>query len=393
MAVSGIEFSVLEPAQCYERESDIAHDAWVYHWHQASTGWRLSVATLGEPGSGKLSLGGFRIAPADRTDLEGYDNDVEALRLAIGMEAKVSRSRQIGVAGPRARAIINDIVGGKCVLQPTADARVGQPRDAELLDFATHCLHDFEKKSGVSVTTGQDLGHGLMSDGVTSSLDYLHRRFAGSMTADTSKPTGEGNFCLLAGMMRALGIEFETAAIGFIGCGNVGQYVLRRAHESGARIYAIEARAGRRNSLAALARVEIDGVDMKMTLLKKEIDALVVNASGGTLDAETVSALCNNSRTKIVCGCENLALRDRNGKQAMRDAGIIYAPTEIGGIMGYLTAVEQYLCQSAGVKFEPQAMIDASQPLEETGFRVAGCIVDSGHKLLFDEAVDQVYAP
>ena len=37
---------------------------WVYRYVDEGNGWRLSIATCAEPGSGKLSLGGFRIAPA-----------------------------------------------------------------------------------------------------------------------------------------------------------------------------------------------------------------------------------------------------------------------------------------------------------------------------------------
>ncbi|MDX2183867.1 MAG: hypothetical protein SFW08_07785, partial [Gemmatimonadaceae bacterium] len=167
-------------------------EAWVVRTTHAATGWVLSIATLGAPESGALSLGGFRIAPRDRASAVGYDNDAEALGLAHGMEDKIRWSRLIRCGGPRVQPMMDRLVGGKCVLLPGDGARVGEPQDAALLDFAGEALNAFVRDFGVVPVTGQDLGHGTMSDGVTSSLGYLHARYEGSVTADTSKPTGEG---------------------------------------------------------------------------------------------------------------------------------------------------------------------------------------------------------
>ena len=124
-------------------------DVWVYRYTHPERGWMLSIGTHGAPGSAKLSLGGFRIAPAARVERPGYDNDAEAIGLAMGMEEKVHWSRVVHAGGPLGRARVNELVGGKCVLLPTADARIGQPRDFELLDWALGCFHDFETASGV----------------------------------------------------------------------------------------------------------------------------------------------------------------------------------------------------------------------------------------------------
>src|SRR5689334_15496229 len=202
---------------------------WIYRYSHSSEPWTLSIATLAEPDSKRLSLGGFRIAPPERTSLPGFNTDDEATDLAIGMEEKVFWSRLIRVGGPLAQHDFNRIAGGKCVLLPTPDARVGKPRDFELLTFAVACLNDCEKSAGIHITTGQDLGHGIMSDGATRSLDFLNRGFPGSVVADTSQPTAEGNFYTLRGMLRGLGIELGNATIGFIGCGNIGAHVMRRA--------------------------------------------------------------------------------------------------------------------------------------------------------------------
>src|SRR3954465_5073197 len=102
---------------------------WVYRFTHPENEWILSVATHAEPGSGKLSLGGFRIAPVERTEAPGFDPDKEAVNRAMGMEEKVHWSRVLNVGGPRARRDMKRIVGGKCVLQPSADGRVGNSRD------------------------------------------------------------------------------------------------------------------------------------------------------------------------------------------------------------------------------------------------------------------------
>src|SRR5690606_15108561 len=153
---------------------------WVYRFTDDATGWTLSVATHAEPGSGMLSLGGFRIAPLSRTSAPGFTTDREAIALAMGMEEKIHWSRVIGVGGPLALRDINRIVGDKCVIEPSADARMGQPNDAALLDFSVDCLNEIERTAGIYITTGQDLGHGVMHDGKTKSLDYMAKRFAGS---------------------------------------------------------------------------------------------------------------------------------------------------------------------------------------------------------------------
>src|SRR3954464_6343095 len=191
-------------------------NVWVYRFTHPHSGWILSIATHAEPGSGKLSLGGFRIAPRERTEAPGFDPDKEAVNLAIGMEEKVHWSRVLNVGGPRARRDMTRIVGGKCVLQPTDDSRVGQPRDFEMLDWAVECFKEMERESGAWLTTGQDLGHGTMSDGKHSSLNYLASRFHGCVTADTSLPTGEGNYNVLIGMLAGVGVQASKATVGLI---------------------------------------------------------------------------------------------------------------------------------------------------------------------------------
>ncbi|MEX2180548.1 MAG: hypothetical protein WD771_00765 [Gemmatimonadaceae bacterium] len=368
-------------------------NVWVYRFEEPTRGWVLSVATHAPPGSGKLSLGGFRIAPVERTASPGFTTDREAIALATGMEEKVHWSRVIGAGGPLAMRDINRIVGGKCVLAPSADARVGQPHDAELLDFAIAAFHEIESTAGIHLTTGQDLGHGLMHDGRTSSLAYLNARYKGSVVADTSIPTAEGNFHLLHGMMRAHGLPIERSTVGLIGCGNIGMHIIRRLreHASGVRLLACETRADRRAELEAMG-VRTWAAEAKGGFLAQPMDALVVNAAGGTLDRAAVDACVANAALRVICGSENLAMPDASDALVLRDAKKVYAPAEFGGMMGYLTAVEEYLSALEGVPFDVTTLLEASKRLETAGHETTARILAAAGRETFEEAVTALYA-
>ncbi|MDE3151728.1 MAG: hypothetical protein KGL93_05725 [Gemmatimonadota bacterium] len=363
---------------------------WVYRYQHADHGWTLSIATHAEPGSQKLSLGGFRIAPESRVRSAGFTPDHEAIGLAMGMEEKVHWSRVIKVGGPLTLRNITRICGGKCVLQPTPDARVGQPRDAQLLEWAVACFKDVEASGGFYLTTGQDLGHGVMSDGRTQSLAFLNERYKGSVVADTSKPTGEGNFQLLKGMLRALDVDLGKATVGLIGAGNIGMHIIARLREAGAAILAVEARAERRREIEAMG-VKTWGPEDKQAFLALPMHAAVVNAAGGSLDSATVSTICANPHVRVVCGSENLVMPDGADAGRLRDAGKVYAPTELGGMMGYLTAAEEYLAHLEGQPFDVHTLLDAAKRLDTAGYEATARVRKGGFKESFDDAVLGLY--
>ncbi len=386
--------TIVEPAAAAKLVPQTSADAprvWVYRYVHPFTRWRLSIATHAEPGSQKLSLGGFRIAPEERTSTPGFDSDREAIGLAIGMEEKVAWSRLLGVGGPLALRESGRIVGGKCVLHPTPEARVGKPRDAELLDFAVSCFKDVEARAGFRLITGQDLGHGVMADGRTSSLQYLNARFKGSVVADTSRPTGEGNFHVLAGMLRAFDVPLERATVGLIGCGNIGMHLVGRLRERGATLLALESSAARRAEVAALG-VEVFEPSRKEEFLGRPMDAIAVNAAGGSLDAATVARIAANDRLGVVCGSENLAMPDHEaGSEALRAARKAYAPTELGGMMGYLTAVEEYLSRAENVAFDIGTLLEASRALDGAAYEATRYARARNFAVSFEDAVRAVY--
>ena len=363
----------------------------VYRYTHGGTGWVLSIGTHGTPGSGRLSLGGFRIAPQARAEAPGYDNDAEAIGLAMGMEEKVHWSRVIRAGGPLGRPHVDRLVGGKCVLLPTPGSRVGEPHDVALLDWALACFERFERESGVRLNTGQDLGHGILSDGRTASLAYLAERFHGCVVSDTSKPTGEGNFSVLTGMLAALDVPLDRARVGLIGCGNIGEWVLRRLREHGAHVVAIDASPYKREHLQRELGADVRPPEAKAELLALPIDALVVNANGGTLDLPTCEAIAANPALAVVCGSENLTMPDPRGSEILRASGTVYAPTEFGGMMGYLTAIEEYFARHEGQPYELATMLEAAHDLEEAGRRVTRHVRDGGFTQAFEDAVADVY--
>jgi hypothetical protein len=366
-------------------------NVWIYRFYDAGHDWTLSIATHAAPDSGKLSLGGFRIAPPERTNAPGFTTDHEAVALAIGMEEKIHWSRVIGVGGPLAMRDINRIVGGKCVLAPTPDARIGQRNDVALLDFAIACFRYIEMNAGFHLTTGQDLGHGLMRDGMTQSLDYLNTRYKGSVVADTSVPTGEGNYQLLNGMLRACEIATGDATVGLVGCGNIGMHIVARLHDQGTTMLALESRADRRAELEAMG-IQTWAPESKRDFLRVPMDALVVNAAADSLDRPAVDACCANARLRVICGSENLAMPDASLALVLRDAHKIYAPTELGGMMGYLTAVEEYLSRLEGVPFDVQTLLAAASRLDLAGFEAATRIRHDGFRETFEGAVSAIFS-
>lgn len=389
---SDLQPTVLEPAQTLGIVPELAlsrnPEVWAYRYRDERHGWTLTIATHAPPGSGKLSLGGFRIAPEERTASAGFTTDREAIALAMGMEDKVYWSRLLRVGGPLVMHDIQRIVGGKCVLAPTPGSRVGEPLDRELLDFAIGCFKRIERQAGFHLTTGQDLGHGLMHDGVTQSLAYLNKRFAGSVIADTAIPTGEGNYQLLLGMLRANDIDIGSATVGLIGCGNIGMHLVRRLSESRATIIALEAKAARRAELERRG-VRVWAPDDKPDFLAQPMDALVVNAAGGSLDRATVEALVMNDRLAVICGSENLVMPDRSLAYVLRDARKVFAPTELGGMMGYLTAAEEYLSrlEREGLPFDVGTLLEAAKRLELVGFEATARVRSGGYSETFEEAV------
>jgi glutamate dehydrogenase/leucine dehydrogenase len=231
-----------------------------------------------------------------------------------------------------------------------------------------------------------------MSDGRTGSLEYLNERFTGSVGADTSVPTAEGNFYVLAGTLRGMDVPVERATVGLIGCGNIGMHIVRRLRELGTAMLAVDANAERREELAALG-IPSFMPDQKDDFLRRSMDAVVVNAAGGSLDPHTVSLIAANERLRVVCGSENLVMPDHvAGSEALRAARKAYCPTEIGGMVGYLTAAEEYFARVDGVTFNVQTLIDAARRLEAASYDATRFARNRDFTISFEKAMKVLHS-
>lgn len=382
--------TVLNPSQL-KQALGTTEECWAYVYKHPTFPWTLAIATKAEPGSEKLSLGGFRIVPKDRANLEGFDPVKEAVNLAVGMDEKVYWSKLMKMAGPLGLPELERVVGGKCVLLPGNNSRVGEIQDFELLDFATTCLKDAEENGGFHIVTGQDLGHGKMSDGKTASLSYLHSRFDGSVMEDTSQPTGEGNYFCLKGMLAGFDLELEQTTIGYIGCGNVGSRVFSRAHDMGAKALVIEPSEHRQRQLKD-SGATVWAKEEKLKLCGADINALCVNANGGSLDDATLDVISKNKKLNLVCGSENLAMPNPSGEARLLEARKLITPTELCGMMGYLTAVEEFLLAKNGQKLDVDTLLDAAKKLEEPSKEAVRYCRKQDFRISFAQAIREIFS-
>ncbi|MBL7662261.1 hypothetical protein JNK13_05860 [bacterium] len=380
----------LTPDQSKKLLGNTAHPVWIYLYQHPQHQWEFAIGTLAEPGSEKFSLGGFRIVPVERAETAGFSTATEAGSLALGMEKKVYWSKLVEVAGPRGRRVLPRVVGGKCVLKPSRGYRVGESNDEEALNFGITCLKDFEQSVKVHIVTGQDLGHGVLSNGDETSLEFLGRHFPGSILADTSKPTGEGNYYALKGMLEGFGIDVKNARVGMMGCGHVGSQVLHKLREKGAKVKILE------SSEHKVQMFSRDGIKAYLPthqedFLREDFDALVVNAVGGSLNGVTVERIVKNPAIKAICGSENLALADPSLELELRKAEKLFAPTEWAGMMGYLTAVEERLCALENEPFDIEVMLEEAHLLKESAVRATSYCIEKNFSISFDQALKTLF--
>ena len=82
---------------------------------------------------------------------------------------------------------------------------------------------------------------------------------------------------------------------------------------------------------------------------------------------------------------------DPGGAATLLAARKLYAPTELGGMMGYLTAVEEYLARRAGVPFDVRTVLEAARRLEAVGYEGAAHVVNGGYRQTFEDAVREIF--
>jgi hypothetical protein len=158
-----------------------------------------------------------------------------------------------------------------------------------------------------------------------------------------------------------------------------------RAH--GTTLVALESSDTRRAELAA-SGIEALPPSRRDEFLSRPMDAVAVNASGGSLDPHAVALIAANERLRVVCGSENLVMPDHAaGSDALRAARKAYCPTELGGMMGYLTAVEEYLARVENVPFDLETLLAAAHKLDGVAFDATRRVIAQDFAISFEEAV------
>ncbi|GEM_PF-694813 len=386
-----LQTEILDPATTSRLIPDCPKDLWLFRATR-DDGFRLSVATHAEPDSGQYNCGGLRIVPEAMINRH-FDSDIMALRLGIEMDNKGSFARMTGIAGPRVIEAFEKIQFGKYVVLPPLGYRVGENKDLETMGFIVDALTAFEDEFGVMAITGQDAGHGDLSNG-EKSLDYIADRFVGSGKLNTGEPTGHGNFALLKGMFKGLGKNLVDSNIALFGCGNVGGPLLVRILEHGMQdIFVCEGVDEKRRMLAnSLGINKVFPEERKEELLNYKIDAVVFNTLGKSLDNATIKAICNNPHIQIVSGCENMIWPDQSQEERFLEARKIMSPTELCGMGGWLAAAEESLARRAGDEtFSMRQMLKPLDKMAEVGERVVKEIVQGGYELSYAQALMKVY--
>jgi glutamate dehydrogenase/leucine dehydrogenase len=195
---------------------------------------------------------------------------------------------------------------------------------------------------------------------------------------------------MVRGALRALGLALKDSRLGLIGCGNIGYHLLSRFMAEGAECVVVEGNPSRVAELKALG-VKVYSPEEKAQFLAEPIDALSLNANGGSLDMTSIDLICKNPRLKFVGGCENLVMPDPHGATVLKEAQKIYCHTELCGMMGYLTAVEEYLSKREGVTYDMKSMFKAAEKLEEAGFKATQHLIEKSYTLSFEDAMRAVY--
>jgi hypothetical protein len=164
-----------------------------------------------------------------------------------------------------------------------------------------------------------------------------------------------------------------------------------RLREDNAKMFALEMQPERRRQLEHTG-VQACPTQSKDDFLREPMDALVVNASGGSLCSDSVRTSSDNERLKVVCGSENLVMPNPADADIYRAHHKAYCPTELGGMMGYLTAVEEYLAHLDGSAFDANTIMTAARELEEPAFRATTYMRKHDFGVGFEEAVEATCA-
>jgi leucine dehydrogenase len=118
------------------------------------------------------------------------------------------------------------------------------------------------------------------------------------------------------------------------GVGHVGTSLCRLLLAAGAQVQAADLHPDRAEALAeeGVRTLPLDGV------LERPCDILAPCALGAAIAANTIPAL----RCAVVCGAANNQLEDAAAGDALREAGILYAPDYVVNAGGIINIAEEF---------------------------------------------------
>jgi len=286
--------------QLFELMSDMGHEQ-VMFCHDEASGYR-----------GIIAIHSTRLGPAvGGTRFWNYASDeeamIDALRLSRGMTYKCAAAGM-------------PLGGGKSII--IGDNKI---EDREAL-FRAHGR--FVERLGGRYITAEDVG----TSPADMELIALETSFVGGLKGkggDPSPWTGLGTFrAMQASAKHRWGSdELGGKGVAIQGCGNVGYYLAKELHATGARIIVSDVDEGR------LKRAIEDfgaSVVSPGEIYSVEADVFAPCALGGIINDQTIPQL----KAEIVCGAANNQLLEARHGQALEERGILYAPDYVANSGG-----------------------------------------------------------
>jgi leucine dehydrogenase len=241
------------------------------------------------------------------TRMRVYETPADGL--ADGMRLSAAMSRKIAVAG-------FETGGAKAVLAvPTIPE--GDERRAFLLRYA-----DLVASLRGAFLTGPDLNiSGQDADVIRERSEYVFGTSAGVHDGvSASWATANGVLAgIEASVAFALGGGLSGRTVLVQGLGAVGGHLIDLLAREGATVLVSD--IDERRTQAAVERLGARAIAPEAAL-HTECDVLAPCAVGGVLDEEAVQRL----RCRVVAGSANNPLAGRETAEALRTAGILYAP-------------------------------------------------------------------
>ncbi len=261
-----------------------------------------------------------------------YENEqaaiTDVLRLSKGMTYKAA------ITGL-------DLGGGKSVI-------IGDPRKIKTPDLMRAFGRVIERLNG-SYITAEDVGTTVQDmDHIRESTRHVRGKSTG--TGNPSPVTAYGVFVgLKAAVKHKLKTDDLTGLrVAVQGVGNVGYYLCKYLHESGAKLVVTDINA------ESVTRVvtEFGATPVGLNeIYAQDVDIYAPCALGATVNDQTLDVL----KATIISGAANNQLAEDHHGQSVLDKGILYAPDYVinaGGLINVANETPDYDAELVNQKVE-----------------------------------------